>query len=69
MRGLKKLHGEGTYKHVYKFTDTATTRKNQPRGRFFEKMIKTANTNAIAIKTIARKTTRIKDVFLLWDVV
>ena len=33
-RPRKKLHGEGTNTQ----TDIATTRKNWPEGRFFEKM-------------------------------
>ena len=30
MRGLKKLHGKGTYKHIDKNMDIATTKPNQP---------------------------------------
>ena len=33
MRGLKKIHENGTYRQ----TDSVTTRKNRPKGQFFEK--------------------------------
>ena len=37
MRGLgKKSHGEGTDKQTHRHKDIATTRKNRPKGRFFE---------------------------------
>ena len=47
MRGLKKLHGEGTDIHTHKpsqpWTDFATTKKNWPEGRFFENLIPLGN--------------------------
>ena len=36
-RPLKKSHGEGSDKQTDRQTDIATTRKNQPKGQFFEK--------------------------------
>ena len=36
MRGLKKIAWGGD-KQINKQTDIATTRKNPPKGRFFEK--------------------------------
>ena len=46
MRGLKKIAWEGDTQ-TYRQTDIATTRKNRPKGRFFEKKEKSWDAECI----------------------
>ena len=37
------LHEKGTYRQIDRQTDIATTRKNRPKGRFFDNVVQRVN--------------------------